>query len=302
VSTVVRQELVAEPDIDIGTLTNNNTLVEALRAALGSGEHAFKMVPGLTAEVIEESAWLARMDRNGAPFRFAPGEFEKFITAKAPMGLGTTLDEMRRYLGGSDNPLRVRFELEVKKKPGNPVGRRDSPRNENGSFSSITNNVSNTGENGHSNGLSVSVVSAPVPVVQSQTNGDGHPVSEAAGISRSQNSSSPTPHNSGDATSGPKQPNRPRKSKTGNSVGYATRSLERHRPDLLARVEAGELSAHAAMLEAGLKKPTVIIPIDPEAAARLIVKHFKGDDLTALIRNLCDRADIPFPELIGSED
>jgi hypothetical protein len=41
---------------------------------------------------------------------------------------------------------------------------------------------------------------------------------------------------------------------TGNSVAAALRRLERRRPDLLDRVLAGELSAHAAMVEAGFRK------------------------------------------------
>jgi hypothetical protein len=41
---------------------------------------------------------------------------------------------------------------------------------------------------------------------------------------------------------------------SGNSAAAALRRLERHRPDLLARVLQGELSAHAAMIEAGFRK------------------------------------------------
>jgi hypothetical protein len=33
------------------------------------------------------------------------------------------------------------------------------------------------------------------------------------------------------------------------------RRLERHRPDILDRVLAGELSVHAGMIEAGFRKP-----------------------------------------------
>jgi hypothetical protein len=41
----------------------------------------------------------------------------------------------------------------------------------------------------------------------------------------------------------------------GNSAAAALRRLERQRPDLLDLVLAGALSAHAAMIEAGLRKP-----------------------------------------------
>jgi hypothetical protein len=39
-----------------------------------------------------------------------------------------------------------------------------------------------------------------------------------------------------------------------NDVPYAIRRLSRERPDLLAKVEAGELSPHRAMIEAGFRK------------------------------------------------
>jgi hypothetical protein len=44
---------------------------------------------------------------------------------------------------------------------------------------------------------------------------------------------------------------------TGTSAAAALRRLERHRPDILNRVLAGELSPHAGMLEAGFRKRVV---------------------------------------------
>lgn len=41
---------------------------------------------------------------------------------------------------------------------------------------------------------------------------------------------------------------------SGNSAAAALRRLERHRPDLLNRVLAGEISAHVAMIEAGFRR------------------------------------------------
>ena len=41
----------------------------------------------------------------------------------------------------------------------------------------------------------------------------------------------------------------------GNSAPYAHRRLHKHRPDLHARVLVGELTANAAMIEAGFRKP-----------------------------------------------
>jgi hypothetical protein len=46
---------------------------------------------------------------------------------------------------------------------------------------------------------------------------------------------------------------------TGNSVSYALRRLKKERPDLYERVKAEEMSAHAAMVEAGFRKtPTAL--------------------------------------------
>lgn len=97
-----------------------------------------------------------------------------------------------------------------------------------------------------------------------------------------------------------------REAPTGNSTSYAIRQLERGRKidgeklpprhDLIEKVKAGEISIHKAMLEAGFRKPTLTVPLDPEAATRLIVKHFRGDDLTDLIHRLAQWAGIPLAE------
>lgn len=58
------------------------------------------------------------------------------------------------------------------------------------------------------------------------------------------------------------------------------RRLSRSRPDLLARVESGELSAHAAAVQAGIRKPMRSIPVDtPEAAIRALLRVFTVTDL-----------------------
>lgn len=70
----------------------------------------------------------------------------------------------------------------------------------------------------------------------------------------------------------------------GTTVEYAVRRLTRKRPDLMARVRAGELSFHAAMREAGFRRPVFQVPEDPAAAARALARHFtrqQFDDLVA---------------------
>lgn len=48
----------------------------------------------------------------------------------------------------------------------------------------------------------------------------------------------------------------------GNSRQRALRRLRKDRPDLLERVEAGELSPHAAMVEAGFLQKSMSVPAD----------------------------------------
>jgi hypothetical protein len=69
----------------------------------------------------------------------------------------------------------------------------------------------------------------------------------------------------------------------GNSEQYALRKLRKDRPDLHAKVLARELTAHAAMVEGGFRRPTITLPLEPVAAARAIRKHFRGVALRQLI-------------------
>jgi hypothetical protein len=73
----------------------------------------------------------------------------------------------------------------------------------------------------------------------------------------------------------------------GTSESYARRKLRKSRPDLLARVDAHELKATAAMREAGYRKPTVTVRTDsPESAARTLIGHMDADLRRELARLL----------------
>lgn len=78
---------------------------------------------------------------------------------------------------------------------------------------------------------------------------------------------------------------------TGTSAAAAIRRLRKDRPDIHARVLAGELSAHAGMREAGFRKPTRSRRKPAvERIRRMIAKH--GDELTAAdIRSLKEQLD-----------
>jgi len=71
----------------------------------------------------------------------------------------------------------------------------------------------------------------------------------------------------------------------GNSVEYALLRLRKDRPDLHAKVKAGELTAHSAMRKAGFRLKTFSVPLDPDRAAKILAKQF-GDRLPDLITML----------------
>jgi hypothetical protein len=60
---------------------------------------------------------------------------------------------------------------------------------------------------------------------------------------------------------------------SGNSSAAALRRLRKDRPDLHAKVLAGEMSPHAAAIAAGFRKPTVTLPADPQLLAEAIIKR-----------------------------
>lgn len=73
----------------------------------------------------------------------------------------------------------------------------------------------------------------------------------------------------------------------GNSATYALRKLRTDAPALHRLVIAGELSPHAAMVEAGFRRKTVSIPVDDvRAIARALIRHLTVDQIDELTRIL----------------
>lgn len=68
---------------------------------------------------------------------------------------------------------------------------------------------------------------------------------------------------------------------SGNSSGAGRRRLAKHRPDLSARVRAGELSVNAAMIEAGFRKKPTNLEVALRAYFKLTPAEVK--DFTARI-------------------
>lgn len=72
---------------------------------------------------------------------------------------------------------------------------------------------------------------------------------------------------------------------TGNASAAALRRLRKDRTDLHAEVLAGNLSAHAAMVQAGFRPKTATIRLDrPDAIARTLRRHLNADEIHELIQ------------------
>lgn len=73
----------------------------------------------------------------------------------------------------------------------------------------------------------------------------------------------------------------------GTSRAASLRRLRKDAPELHAEVLAGQLSAHAAMVQAGFRKRTINVPIhNPDAVARSLRKHLPVEELAALVELL----------------
>ena len=74
----------------------------------------------------------------------------------------------------------------------------------------------------------------------------------------------------------------------GNSRQYALRRLRGPRPDLHSRVIAGELTPHAAMLEAGFRRRTLSVEPMPAALDRFVRRHLTEQQISELVRLLTE--------------
>lgn len=69
----------------------------------------------------------------------------------------------------------------------------------------------------------------------------------------------------------------------GNSAARALRKLRNQAPTLHQRVLDGELSPHAAMVEAGFLKRTMTIPADVDGIARALKRRLTADEIAELL-------------------
>lgn len=72
----------------------------------------------------------------------------------------------------------------------------------------------------------------------------------------------------------------------GNNEEYTVRRLRRDNSALADKVISGELSANAAAIQAGIRKRSISIALEPKAAACSIAKHFGRADRIELVRLL----------------
>jgi hypothetical protein len=74
--------------------------------------------------------------------------------------------------------------------------------------------------------------------------------------------------------------------KRGTSKAHSLSVLKRKAPDMFQAVCNGELTANAAMIQAGLRKSVVSVGANPESAAKTLKKKFGLDYVKELIKEL----------------
>jgi hypothetical protein len=74
----------------------------------------------------------------------------------------------------------------------------------------------------------------------------------------------------------------------GTARAYTLDRLSREAPDLYEEVKAKNLSANAAAIKAGFRKPSITVPLDPEALARVVRRRFTAEEIQRLVRALVD--------------
>jgi hypothetical protein len=78
----------------------------------------------------------------------------------------------------------------------------------------------------------------------------------------------------------------------GTSEAYIIRRLRRDRPDLAERVEHGELSANAAMVQMGKRPHKIAVnDNDPQQAARILRKYYTDPEQRKLLAKLLTEQD-----------
>lgn len=71
--------------------------------------------------------------------------------------------------------------------------------------------------------------------------------------------------------------------KGSRDAAYLAARIKRDHPDIAAKLAQGKYkSVRQAAIDAGIIQPRISVPCDPEAAARILRRHFTPDQLAAL--------------------
>jgi hypothetical protein len=90
-------------------------------------------------------------------------------------------------------------------------------------------------------------------------------------------------------TEPPEKPKCQKQTDQGTRKDYTLSRLKKHAPALFEEVKAGHLSANAAALQAGFRRPMRSIPIDsPGNAIRALLRVFTIDDLLRAVGEIAD--------------
>jgi hypothetical protein len=248
--------------LDMGRLAANGMMVRLLQSALSHADSNARSIPTLIKNLTSQDAWREYIfpDTPGMePVRWTEKQFRDFIETKRPKGCGTPIGLLARMLRDTDA-----WEILLK-----------LTRGEQGAFEGNQNGAGLRTGNLDLSGCSTNRHNMTVGITPTPPSPDVIPF---------------VPEVSQPPSRPPRQRNNARESRQGDSVSYAVRRLGKYRPDLLERVRAGELSAHAAMVEAGFIPKAITIPDEPVAAARRLLRHFQGDRLAQLIHELQTRS------------
>lgn len=77
----------------------------------------------------------------------------------------------------------------------------------------------------------------------------------------------------------------------GTSSAYALKRLKRDAPELFRKVVDGEMSANAAAIEAGFRRPAMTIPADIDGVARALRRRFTPTECSRLAALLIEESE-----------
>lgn len=261
-----------------GLLAYNASQVSVLQSVLSNLESSMGTLPDILLLVCRGECWREFKFPYTDEIRWSAAEFRRFIEDPRPKGC--------------DTPLKV-LDQALRPKPGDAAsdGRDESVRKRVAAWEAFQEAIREypggvEGNPGNPNPVPNPLGRAGKPERTDRNNGTDSSFGVIATLPASQPETRPKP----------RVRDYKRESRQGNSSSYNRRRLERGcagkpaRPDLLDRVKAGEISLYEAVIQAGYMPRQMTMPCEPIAASRILLRHFSGDDLLALIREQLNHA------------